>query len=76
LGGSTDFSRKDVLARSKRQKILLSVLPLPAGFQATHGTESYQILGRVFALSASRLNIMDLKILYSRARLTISFISL
>ena len=39
-------------------------------------TESYEILGRIIAQAAPRLNVMDLKILHAPARLATPSISL
>ena len=41
----------------------------PVSFLVTHDAESYQILGRVIAETAPRLNVMDLKIFRSPADL-------
>jgi hypothetical protein len=46
------------------------------GFLMTRCAEGDQILGRVIAQSAARLNVMDLKIFHSPARLTAPSISL
>ena len=42
-------------------RLRLSVLPSSVGFLVTQDTKSYQILGRIVAEAAPRLNVMDLK---------------
>jgi hypothetical protein len=59
-----------------RSRVLLSVLSLSVNFQVTHDTKSYQILGRVIAEAAPRLNVMDLKIFRSPAELAMPAVSL
>ena len=54
-----------------------SFLPrLPMGFLMARRAEDNQIFGSVIAQSASRLNVMDLKVLHSPARLATPAISL
>jgi hypothetical protein len=52
------------------------ILGLPMDFLMARCTEGYQILGRVIAQSASRLDVMDLKILHAPAPLATPPISL
>ena len=51
-------------------------LGFPMGFLMARRAEGDQILGSVIAQSAPRLNVMDLKILHSPARLATPSISL
>ena len=52
------------------------ILRLPMGFLMARCAEGDQILGSVIAQSAPRLNVMDLKIFHSPARLATPAISL
>jgi len=49
---------------------------LSVSFLVTHDTKSDQILGRVIADTAPRLNVMDLKIFRSPAELAMPAVSL
>jgi len=53
-----------------------ALLLVPMGFLMTRCAEGNQIFGSVIAQSASRTNVMDLKILHSPARLAAPAISL
>ena len=55
---------------------MLSALSLSVSNLVADDTKSYQIFGSVIAQSTPRLNVMDLKILHSPARLATSAISL
>ncbi len=55
---------------------LLMILRIPMGFLMARCAEGDQILGRVIAQSAPRLNVMDLKILHPSACLATPAVSL
>ena len=59
-----------------RSRVPRSDLPLSVSFLVTHDTKSDQILGRVIAETAPRLNVMDLKIFRSPAELAMPAVSL
>ncbi len=56
-------------ASSVRSRVLLGVFTLSVSFLVAQDTESYEILGRVIAEAAPRLDVMDLKIFGSPAEL-------
>jgi hypothetical protein len=51
-------------------------MPMSVSFLVTHNTKSDQILSRVIAEGAARLNVMDLKIFGSPAELAMPTVSL
>jgi hypothetical protein len=59
-----------------RSRVPVSRLPQSVSFLVTHDTKRDQILGRVIAEAAPRLDVMDLKIFRSPTGLTMPAVSL